>query len=395
MVTAGAVCALVGALLPSAVGAAPGVTRRTIKIGVHAPITGAVPLPSESVDRAARVFWRWLRLNDRRVNGRNVRVILRNDQTSPATAVAACKEMVEDLNVFMLAGTIQSGVPYQAEACARYAESVGVPYVSLGMRKGLFNGFDRYFAISKTYRGQVRLLADYFADQLQARGDTNGFVYSSATDRETTTGFTNAMSRRDVPVSFVRSIPKNAGTSEARLVVQEMQAAGVQNVFFHHTPIFFMNVLKQADTAGFRPQWTGIDSGATRSDQVVDVSCAGGVSIDGARFLSPLPAFVDRDGFDRRHDRAMRRIYGAPGDSVTWLGWATSKALKKMLEQPGRRLTRARFERTVERSRIRTGILPSARFRPWDHFGGRAMHLLKAECSDRRWHTARRFVRDF
>lgn len=30
-----------------------------------------------------------------------------------------------------------------------------------------------------------------------------------------------------------------------------------------------------------------------------------------------------------------------------------------------------------------------------DHFGGKATHVLKVVCSDRRWVTERRFVTDF
>lgn len=382
------------ALLPHSA-AAPGVSRRRIKIGIHAPVSGAVPLPSESLDQGARVFWRWLRSKDQTINRRNVRVVLRNDQTNPMTAVAACKEMVEEHDVFMLVGTLQGGFTSQVEACARYAESVGVPYVSLGVNVVRFQRFERYFAISQTHPKQAQLLADLFADKLGARGERNGFVYSAATDTETLYAFRDAMERKNVTIDYSRSVPKNAGTADARLVVEEMRLAGVQNVFFHHSPIFFMNVLKQADTQGFWPQWTGIDSGATRTDSVVEVACQGGASIDGARFLSPLPAFGERNEFDRRHDRAMRRIYGERGDAVTWLGWATSKAIRRMLEKPSRRLTRPRFERTVERARVRTGILPKIRFRPENHFGGRGIHLLRAECTDERWHTARRFVNDF
>ena len=382
-------------LLPSA-GASPGVSRRRIRIGIHAPFTGAVPLPSESIEEGARVFWRWLRVKEDPINRRHVRVVMRNDQTNPTMAVAACKEMVEERNVFMLVGTLQGGFTSQVEACARYAESVGVPYVSVGVNVERFRRFERYFALSQTHPRQARLLADLFADRLRARSEVNGFVYSdSSADRETVAAFERAMARRNVDIDYSRAVSKNAGTSEARLVVEEMRLAGVENVFFHHSPVWFMNVLKQADTQAFRPQWTGIDSGATRTDQVVSTACQSGTSIDGARFLSPLPAYVDRDEFDPRHDRAMRRIYNAGGDAVTWLGWGTSKALKRMLAKPGRRLTRARFERTVERARIRTGILPKIRFRPDDHFGGRGIHLLRAECTDRRWHTARRFVNDF
>ncbi|HJR45156.1 MAG TPA: ABC transporter substrate-binding protein [Actinomycetota bacterium] len=394
-----ALLAILGCLaggLPSS-SAAPGVNGRRIKIGIHAPVTGAVPLPSDSVDRAARLYWRWLRHKDQTINRRNVRVVLRNDQSNPSTAVAVCKELVEEHNVFLLAGTLQSGLPYQSHACARYAESVGVPYVALGGQEGIVRSFNRYFAITATLRKQARLLADLFVERLRGRRRTNGVVWiNDPAFAGAHNAFARALERRNADVDYDRTVARNAGTTEARLIVEEMRLAEVDNVFFIHTPIFFLNVLKQADTQGFEPRWTGVGPGIGGNDEVARTACGGGATLDGAKFLSALPAFLDRDRFDRRHDRAMNAIYPqSEGNDTTWLGWATSKALRKMLERPGRRLTRARFARRVERARIRTGILPTIRFRPRDHFGGRGVHVLTARCKDRRWHTTNAFVTDF
>ena len=394
-----AVIAILGCLagdLPSSM-ATTGVSRRRIKIGIHAPITGAVPLASSSVEKGARLYWRWLRHQDRTIHRRNVRVVLRNDQSNPSTAVAVCKEMVEDRNVFLLAGTLQSGLPGASHACARYAESVGVPYVSLGGPTGVVRSFQRYFAITATLRRQARLLADMFIERLRARRRTNGVVWiSDPYFSEAHDVFVSAMERRNAEIAYDRSLSHNAGTAEARMVVEEMRIAGVDSVFLIHTPIFFINVLKQANTQDYDPVWTGVGPGIGGNDQIPRTSCPDGDSLAGARFLSPTPAFGDRNDFDRRHDRAMDVLYGgAPGDNTTWLGWATSKALRKMLAKPGQRLTRARFEHTVERARIGTNVLPKIRFRRSDHFGARGVHVLRAECTDRRWHTARAFVTGF
>lgn len=395
LIAVAAACCVALSILPAAVSASPGIGRRTIRIGIHGPASGAVPLPNDTADEAAHLFWRWLRAKNRPINGRHVRVVLRNDQTNPSQAVAVCKEMVEEERVFLLA-SLPAALSDQAHACARYAESVGVPYISLGMIQDQFRMFELYFAVSRTYRGQAKLLADMFADRLRARRDVNGIVYSdSASSREPLAAFKRAMDRRNIDIAYERGVSHMAGASEARLVVEELMLAGVENVFFLHNPMFFMQVLNNANTRGYEPRWTGIDSGIAHRDVVAEAGCGGGSTVDGALFLSPIPAFHDRDSFDARHDRAMQRVYGAGGDTTTWFGWALSKALKRMLQEPGRRLTRARFERRAERSRFRTGILPKVRFRPNDHFGGRGVHLLRADCSNERWHTARRFVSDF
>jgi branched-chain amino acid transport system substrate-binding protein len=388
--------AVIGSSLLTPAAGAPGVTKRRIKIGMHAPLTGAVPVPSQSAQQGAEVFWRWLRLQDQPIDGRHVEVVLKNDQSNPSTAVGVCKEMVEQDDVFMLLGTLQSSLPYQSQACARYAESVGVPYIAIGTSRDLESQLSRYFAITATYVRQGNLLADMIVSDHRGRARQVGVVHSD----EPATGegyraFVRAMQRRDASIDYDRAVSRNAGIGEARLIVEEMRVAGIDIVFFMHTPTFFINVLRQADTQEFRPLWTGIGAGLGGNDALVDVACGGGNSIDGARFLTFLPAFRDRNRFGPRHDRAMSQIYSDPGDYITWQGWSTSKVIKKMLDRAGRHLTRRRFVRSTERARFRSAILPQVRFEPRDHFGGRGVHVLRASCQDRRWHTVRAFVRDF
>ena len=112
------------AMREAAASAGPGVSRDKIRIGIHVPLTGAAPIPSESAEKGKDLYYRWLKHNGRKINGRTVEVVLRNDQYNPSTAVAVCKEMVEKANVFALLGYVGAD---QIQACARYAASVGVP----------------------------------------------------------------------------------------------------------------------------------------------------------------------------------------------------------------------------------------------------------------------------
>ena len=79
-----------------------------------------------------------------------------------------------------------------------------------------------------------------------------------------------------------------------------------------------------------------------------------------------------------------------------WHLWALDRVIAKMLQLTGEDPTRARLIRRVERAdRIRTGVGPTLRYRPDDHFGARTSNLLTADCADNRWHTTRSFVHDF
>lgn len=393
---------VIACLLGSAAGVAtatPGVTKRSIKIGLHMPFTGAAPIPSDSADKGARLLWRWLRAKDRPINRRHVRVVVKNDNYNPSQAVAVCKEMVEEDGVFLLSGMMGgSNSGNEALMCARYAATVGVPYVAVGSYALGVRKLPRYFAVTETMGMQARRLADHLVSDRGAKRDVNGIVrFDTPMYREAHNRFKAVMEKRGAEITYDRAVSRGAGVTEAQLVVQEMKAAGVENVFVLTSPVWWLQVLQAANSHEYDPLWTGVGITMTISDAVPGTSCNSGNSIDGATFVTPMPSFAERDAFDPVHDRALQRIYPEKGngDSFTWIGWATSQALKDMLEQPGRRLTRARFAREVLGQTMRTGILPPVRFTRKDHFGGNSVHLLKARCNDKRWHTVRRFVKDF
>jgi ABC-type branched-subunit amino acid transport system substrate-binding protein len=394
------VLVLAAGVVPNAAGGTaerrPGVSRSEIKIGLHMPLTGAAPIASESASQGAEVYWKWLRQRGVKINGRYVRAILKNDNYNPSQAVAQCKELVEKDKVFMLAGIMQPTGVDQIQACARYAASVGVPYVSLGTSKIGLKGLPRYFAMTQTWARQGRMLADHLVSDLGARREKNGMLrHETPNTEDTHDAFVTAMSKKRAALDYDRAVSRNASQSEAQAVVAEMKAARIDNVFVLTSPVWFLQVLQAAENQNYRPLWVGIDGIAQSGDHVASVGCRNG-NLGRSHFLSALPAFANRDSFDKRHDRAMRKVYEDPGDSITWLGWAGSKAIRKLLEGAGRRLTRARFAESVERRRnVRTGILPPFGFRPRDHFGGRGTHVLSVDCNEPRWVTVRRFVRNF
>ena len=393
---------LVACLFASGLGAAnatPGVTRRSIKIGLHMPFTGAVPIPAESADKGARLLWRWLRVKERPINGRHVSVVIKNDNYNPSQAVAVCKEMVEEDNVFLLSGMMGgSNSGNESMACARYAASVDVPYVTIGSSRLGVDRLPRYFSFTETMGMQARRLADHLISDRGAKDDVNGILrFDTPMFREAHDRFRAVMEKRGAEITYDRAVSHTAGMTEAQTVVQEMKAVGVENVLVLTSPVWWLQVLQAANTQDYEPLWNGLGVTMTITDQVPGTSCNNGPSIDGATFVSPMPSFAERNSFDRTHDRALKRVYPEEGngDSTTWMGWATSQALKDMLEQTGRRLTRAGFARRVLGDTMRTGILPPVRFTRKDHFGGNSTHLLKARCSDKRWHTVRRFLKDF
>ncbi len=373
-----------------------GVTDDVIKIGIHAPITGAAPVPSDSATKGAQVYWRWLEENGEKVLGRRVEVIIKNDQYNPSHAVAVCKEMVEKDKVFLLSGAAGTD---QIQACARYAQSVGVPYISSGVTEVGLTTNPIYFAISMTYPDQGPLMADFMIDQLGAADENNAIVYFNTQNFvDGKDAFVAAMEERGVEV-YQRAVSKTAGTSEAQSITTDLQQRNIDNVNVLLAPLFFLQMLQTSGSSGYRPQWTAVGIQMT-FDTVATVGCRNG-SLDRMKAFAPFPAWIDSDKFDPDFRKAVAAIYpeenNGTGDDFMWLGWSGSKGIRDFLELVPGDLTRERFMYYLERGRnLSNGIAPPLNFSPEDHFGGSAVHVSEARCpEDARWHTIMTNKSDF
>ena len=363
-------------------GNSTGVSGDTIKIGFHAPLTGAAPVPSDSVSKGKDLYFRY---HGKVVNGRTVQVVLKDDHYNPSSAVAVCKEMVEKDKVFMLSGAAGTD---QIAACARYAESVGVPYVSAGVTEAGLEGLRTYFATTMTYPDQGPMLARYMADTMGSRSEQNGILwFNTASFQDAHDAWISGMSSVGAPVVYDGAYSKGSGDQQALQAVQQMKAKGVDNVYVLTSPAWFLRVLNAARSQDYRPQWTGV--GITMTfDTVASLGCRSG-TIDGAKFFSPFPAWIDSKKYDPDFAKAVQKHHPEEngGDDFMWLSWAFSKVGAQLMSLPGRNLTRERFIWFAERSSVNPGLFPKLSYSPTDRFGANTVVVNQAKCSDNRWHT--------
>ena len=379
---------------PSSGGNATGVSDKVIKIGIHAPLTGAAPVPSDSVQQGKDLYFRWMAEKGQSLFGRTIEVVLKNDQYNPSTAVAVCKEMVEKDKVFLLAGSAGTD---QIQACARYAASVGVPYLGAGVTELVLNQLTNYFATSMTYNEQGPLLADMLVSDLGAKNEKNGMLtFDTPNFEDARTGFSEGMEKQGAQIVYDRRVSKGAGPGDARSVVQEMKTAGIENVFVLTSPVWFIQVIAAANEQNYQPQWVGVGISMT-FDTVANVACGSGASLDGAKFFAPFPAWFDSNQYDPEFRQASQQMSSkGQGDDFMWLSWSGSKTIWDMFKNIGPDPTREKFIYEVERMRgLKNGIGPELSYQPGDHFGADEVHVLEARCSDRKWHTLKSFVSDF
>lgn len=367
-----------------------GVSDDVITIGIHAPLTGAAPVPSDSVEKGKDLFFRWMASKNQTVNGREVRVVLKNDNYNPSQAVAVCKEMVEKHRVFLLSGAAGTD---QIQACARYAASVGVPYISAGVTERGVTGLRNYFTTSATYADQGPLLADYMAKRLGAKSEKNGLVFFDTPNFEdAAAAFKAGLKQHGVKLHYEKYVSKAADDDEASNVISELKAQGIKNVFVLTSPFWFIDLNKECTLQAYCPQWVGVGISMT-FDSVATAACPG---VNGAQFFAPFPAWAESKRYDADFDAAVRRFHPEEngGDDFMWLSWIGGKFIWEALGYPGKNLTRERFIYFLERKKgINIGVGPRLSYAPDDHFGADSVYVNEARCrggkapADNKWHT--------
>jgi branched-chain amino acid transport system substrate-binding protein len=365
-----------------------GVNDTTIRIGIHAPVTGAAPFPQQAFEQANDLYWKFL-AEKGGVQGRNVEVVFRDDKYNPTSAVQACREMVEEQKVFAIIGFAGAD---QITACARYADSVNVPYFSGGVNEEGLAGLNRYFALSQTYDQQSATLAKLMKNRI-GKTKVAIVVIASPSLNNTVKSITSAVLKAG-GLQIVRNsrIGKYASDAELLSEAQQLRNSGAEVVYIIAAPIPFIKLATNAQAQAYHPVWVG--PGTTNGLAVV--ASAGCPSIDGAKFLSPFPQLDAIDELDPDYKPAFRKHVGANPDDIGILMWGLNKSFHQMLEATGRDLSRQSFLKTVTSGRVfHSNVYPDVSYDSTTRFGAKTAHLLEADCGSRSWKTTGRFIADF
>jgi hypothetical protein len=364
-------------------GDSTGVSDDKIVIGIHAPLTGAAPLRQASFDAGKDLYWKHgADGSPVTINGRQVEIVFADDRYRPSHARQVCQQMAEQRNAFVLIG---GGGTDQIQACAQYAASKGIPYLSAGVTEIGLRRLSNYFPASQSYPQQANLLASYIKRQLNVTDPSRVAAV-----------ITNTPNFDDAAQAFAKAFPdariirpdKNEGGSSTAGSLCAGTVKQYDVVFPLTSPTFY---LEMAAAAPCRPLYVGVGV-SMGLDSVASVGCEAGGATQNARFFSPAPAFEDaRQGkFDAGFMKAANAAGVAP-DDIMWLLWGQSKVLHHMLENAGQDLTREGFIASNANSRVRTGVFPDLVYRPSDRFGAQHVHVLRNVC-ERRGNAAGYYV---
>lgn len=362
-----------------------GITDSEIVIGIHAPVTGAAPIPQNSFDAGKDIYFQLINETRNGIHGRKVRVVFRNDEFNPQTAVRVCKEMVEQEQVFLLIG---GGGSDQIGACARYAADAGVPYLSAGVQENGLSDLSNYFALSMTYSQQSPLLAGMVATQHAGKQVALLVADNSSLDDYFNSQLA-ALQARGINPSPAKRIPKTTSQTDALSIATEIRDKDV--VVWNASPVSLINVSQATAGQGGNPIYVG--PGLTNG--LKTVATAGCPGVSGATFFSPFPQLDVIDQVDPEYRPAYEKYAGSAPDDLGIALWGLDKLVAAAFEAAGPDMSRQSFIATLEQGQpFQTGVFPSVQYQG-THFGGTAVHVLQADCAARDYKTIAQNVSSF
>ncbi|HVF75460.1 MAG TPA: ABC transporter substrate-binding protein [Acidimicrobiales bacterium] len=343
----------------------------TITIGVHAPITGAAPLPSSFQDAVTFVKNHYNAKGG--VHGRQLEIVIEDDQYQPAIATQRCTEMVKGKNAFLLIGAAGTD---QIQACARWAASAGVPYLSAGVTEKGLTTLKNYFAISMSYKAQMPYVVKYMKETFPTKASDPSKAFMVYSD---TPNFGDAVSawKDAFPGAQTLRLPRVPSQGDLNAAARELCTKGVQVALPLMAPSNWLFLIGQMTCT---PQWAGI--GVTMGiNEVAKNGCrAAGRNFTGARFFSPFPNTDKAPAMDPEFKAAIGNT--TKWDDIWVALWGTTKGMVQILDKVGPELTRAKFVTTAENTKgLATGLSPVLNFSPTNHFGANETHVLEASCT--------------
>ncbi|MGH9186402.1 MAG: ABC transporter substrate-binding protein [Acidimicrobiales bacterium] len=368
-----------------------GVSDDLLRVAVHAPVTGAAPLPAVAFEQARDLYWRYVtELQGQTVLGRSrVEVSFKDDKYTPNTAIQACRELAAD--AFLLVG---GGGTDQIQACGQYAEQAGVPYLSAGVTEQGLQGLNWYFAASMSYQQQGALLAQYVKTAFPGK-KVGAIITDTPNFDDAVRGWEDGVARQGLNYFGTLRHPKG-NNSWITSFASDMKSAGVEVLFMLTAPTDYIQFAQQAGVQDYRPQFVGVGI-SMGLNAVLGAGCP---DVTGGIFFSPFPGL----DWARQNEPAYFQSgsqLGVPTDDLGFALWGLAKTQHEMFKRYEQTfgstdLTREDFVAMLARQEgVQSGVFPQLSYTPENHFGASQVHVLQADCATGEYKTLAAFASGF
>ena len=351
-----------------------------ILVGIHVPVTGAAPLPTNWSD-SLKVVTDYV--NETGIHGRSVRFVVEDDAYDPARGLAACRKLADQNVLFVIGHTM----PTVQDSCANFFNARGIPYLMRGTPEYFLE--DRplaYFGTTSDDR-QARLLARYALQNLGARDKVSAVV-----------------TENDQPVSkreFAKVIEAGGGTIGAienstprqpdfGSIIQKLQNVDADIVFLNIAPVDAIKIAVQAQGVGYHPTWIGE---GTHWNYNLSMESAG-MALDGAVVFSPWPS-IDSAAANPYKEAFRKFNPQGKADDIGLIIWGWGMLARQALLDAGPQLSRATLVGALNQLDFNKPYWNPVSYTASDHRGPTAVTVFRGDGQAKRWRQVEGFRSSF
>ena len=322
---------------PPAEGDTTGVTDTEIVIGTHQPLTG--PAAAYSViSKATTAYFDYINETEGGVNGRQIMLLVEDDQFSPPITVEVVRRLVEQNNIFAMLGGLGTATHMQV---VDYLADHDVPdfFVSTGALEWVRDPEARpiVFGILPYYIGEGMVMGKYIAENYA--GGKLGFIGQNDDFGED--GFEGVTRGVGDALEILPQETFEAADPDVNSQVDRLQSAGA-------TVLVVFAVPRQAPAAVRHARadlgWDVPIFISTVSANEVTILLAGAENMEGVMTVEALKHAYDTDDPGvQKHIEIMRDYAGIEGASVsnlTLYGQSLAEGFINVLNEAGPDLTR-------------------------------------------------------
>lgn len=362
-----------------------GIRGGVIYLGIHAPETGAAPIPLAAFQTGTKLFW-----ENHTVFGHKVVMQFMDDQYNPSVARQVCNSMSsQDFLVIGGAGTDQ----IQSCATDPVLQASHTPYLSAGVTTNGLTGLPDYFAISQTYAAQssevYAMTGKLYPSDLKSKWAI--ITENTPNFNDTTQAMAQLLSAQHIPYCIIRP-PKNYSQSDASAAVNSAHSCNAKVAYLDVDPNFWIDMVAAASSSLYSPDWVG--PGVTNGEDLVAAPVCGEQATIHAAFLSPFMG-LDRQpaGFSAQNNPAPD---GPPAErDIELLIYGTSEVIYNALLSVGSfaNLTRDNFIAAMTHFTANYGsqltVFPTINMTAGGgHFGSTGAWELQLNCAQTEYTTA-------
>lgn len=356
-----------------------GISAHQITLGLHAPQTGAAPVPLQAFKTGTKLFW-----ENHTVFGRRVVVDFFDDQYNPSVARQRCEQLSRQS--FLVIGGAGTD---QIQACATdpVLQSTHTPYLSVGVTTNGLTNLPYYFAITQTYAAQVPEVWT-MANELyptNAKGKWAIVTEDTPNFEDVTNAAAAMLKSHGIAYKVIRT-PKAGSQAQAAATVNQAEAFTGRSggaVFLDVDPNYWIDMIAASAQSLYTPAWVG--PGVTQGEDLVAGPVCGAQSYVKAAFLSPFMA-LDREppAFGAENNPKPDSL--KTNRDVELLLYGVNEMLYHALLSVGNinNLTRDNFINAMTHFKAQLGnqlhVLPTVNFNG-GHFGSTGAWIEKLTCS--------------